>query len=95
VEDLLESGRLLDGILTLVLLELGALALWRRQTGAGIPLASLLPNLAAGACLLLALRAAATGAAWPWVVLWLTLALPCHALDLRARWARPTAKNLA
>jgi hypothetical protein len=42
-------------------------------------------NLAAGACLLLALRAALTQAGWPWVALFLTAALVAHIGDFRRR----------
>ncbi len=39
-----------------------------------------------GICLLLALRAALAGVAWPWTPAALTLALIAHLLDLRQRW---------
>lgn len=51
------------------------------------PLATLrmlLPAL----CLLLALRCALAGRAWPWVPLALTAALVVHVWDLAARWKR-------
>jgi hypothetical protein len=39
-----------------------------------------------GICLLLAVRAALAGAAWPWVPMTLAAALVAHLLDLRSRW---------
>jgi apolipoprotein N-acyltransferase len=46
------------------------------------------PTLRAGAALLLALRAAITGAAWPWIAAWLAAAGLAHLADLRTRWSR-------
>jgi len=41
-----------------------------------------------GAMLVLALRAALSGGAWPWIAVFLFLALPLHLLDLTRRWRR-------
>ena len=38
-----------------------------------------------GAAMMLALRAALTGAEWQWVAVWLTVSLPLHLADLRHR----------
>ena len=38
-----------------------------------------------GAVMMLALRAALTGAGWQWVAIWLTVSLPLHLADLRHR----------
>jgi hypothetical protein len=56
------SGRIVDGILLLVACEALALAWIGRRRGP--PLPSLLANLASGAALMLALRAALVGAGW-------------------------------
>jgi hypothetical protein len=84
--ELLANGRLVDGILALMLAEGAVLVLYRMRTGGGVPALPLVANLAAGACLLLALRAAMTGAGpaqiWPL----LAAALFAHVLDLRLRW---------
>jgi hypothetical protein len=48
-----------------------------------------LANLAAGACLLLALRAALTGASWPPVAAWLLAALLANLVDLAERLRPP------
>lgn len=61
-------------------LEFVWLVVARRRTAVGA-LSALLP----GACLVLALRFALTGAAWPWAVLAVTASLPAHLWDLRRR----------
>ncbi|KGE05227.1 hypothetical protein [Pseudohaliea rubra] len=73
------SGRVVDVILLLVVLE----ALLSFRLGRGT---ALLPNLAAGACLLLALRAVLTGASGAVLGLWLALAGVAHAFDVAARF---------
>ena len=83
---LFASGRIVDLILLLVLAEAVGLGLLRRATGQGPPPAALLPDLAAGACLLLALRFALRGAAWPVVAACLLGSLVAHLADLRGRW---------
>jgi hypothetical protein len=80
--ELFASGRIVDLIVALMVLEGLALMTWRRWSGRGPRALDLVLNLAAGAALLLALRAALTGSAWPWVALPLTLALPLHLADL-------------
>lgn len=87
VEAVFASGRIVDIALALMALE--ALGLWayRRAQGRSFPLADIAWNLGAGACLLLALRAALTGAGWPWIALFLTVALVAHIGDFRRRLA--------
>jgi len=79
VEGWFASGRIVDALLLLVLLE----AVLFLRAGRG---RTLLPNLAAGACLLLALRAALTGAPVALLGLWLALAGVAHGLDVAGRW---------
>jgi hypothetical protein len=86
MQQLVVSGRIVDLILLLVVLEVVVLGYIRARRGSGIAWRSLLPNLFAGAALLLALRAAITGAAWPWIALWLAVAGLAHLADLRTRW---------
>ena len=86
VADLFASGRIVDLILALMAAEAVVLAVHYRRTGRGVPLPDLAVNLAAGAGLLLALRAALTGAVWAWTAGWLTLALAAHLADLARRW---------
>jgi len=85
VEALFASGRVVDIALALMLLEAVGLWAYRRARSQAFPAADVAWNLAAGACLLLALRAALTQAAWPWVALFLTAALIAHIGDFRRR----------
>lgn len=86
MQQLVVSGRIVDLILLLVVVEVAVLGYIRARRGSGIAWWALLPNLLAGAALLLALRAAITGAAWPWIALWLAVAGLAHLADLRTRW---------
>jgi hypothetical protein len=88
VSELVASGRIVDLILGFMLLEGLALALWHRRTGRGLAPLDVLANVLAGACLLLALRAALVGAAWFWIAFALSAALFAHLLDLARRWRR-------
>lgn len=81
-----QSGRIIDVIVALVLLEALALSLRHRVTLRGPSPAELFPNLASGLCLMLAVRAALTGSAWTWVALALALSLVAHLVDLGQRW---------
>jgi hypothetical protein len=82
------SGAFVDAVIAFTLLEGLALLAWHRSSGRGPAPAAWLPNLAAGLCLMLALRAAIAGAAWPWIVAAVAGAGVAHALDLRRRWPR-------
>ncbi|MEQ8264847.1 hypothetical protein [Pseudohaliea sp.] len=79
MESWFASGRIVDALLLLVLVE----AIVFLCAGRG---RMLLPNLAAGACLLLALRSALTGAPVALTGLWLALAGVAHGLDVAGRW---------
>jgi hypothetical protein len=70
----------------LVVVEFAVLGDIRARRGSGIAWRALLPNLVAGAALLLALRAAITGTAWPWIAVWLAVAGLAHEAGLRTRW---------
>ena len=85
VEALFASGRVVDIALALMALEAVGLWAYRRARAQPFPLADVAWNLAAGACLLLALRAALTQTGWPWVALFLTAALVAHIGDFRRR----------
>jgi len=80
------SGRIVDLILVLMAAEAVGLILYRRATGRGIAPLDLIVNLAAGACLLLAVRAALGGAGWGWIAASLAAALAAHLADLGRRW---------
>jgi hypothetical protein len=84
--ELFASGRLVDLILLLVVLQTIALGLYWRWTRRGIAPADLLPNVIAGACLLLALRLTLGGAGWMACCASLAAAGLAHLVDLRRRW---------
>lgn len=86
MSEVFASGRIVDLILVLVVLEGGAIAAYHHRTGHGPALLDILGNLLAGAGLLLALRAALTGAWWGWIALCLFAALLAHMIDLWRRW---------
>jgi len=88
VTTLFADGRVIDVILALVVIEAVAVIAYWRRTGRGIAAGRLLPNLLAGAFLLLALRAALDAAGGAWIALWLAAALAAHATDLATRWRR-------
>jgi hypothetical protein len=90
MQQLVESGRIVDLILLLVVIEVVVLGVLRDRGGRGIGWRELLPNLLAGAALLLALRSAITGATWPWIATWLAAAGLAHVADLRIRWQGKT-----
>lgn len=86
--DLFASGHIVDAILVLVGLEALLLLSLRARRGGGPAPASLLANLASGAALMLSLRAALTGAAWPAVAAWLSVALCAHLAEMTLRFRR-------
>ncbi|WP_200935797.1 hypothetical protein [Methylobacterium sp. Leaf117] len=91
MEALLASGHLLDAILLLVAIEALALILWSRRVRGTWPVA-LLFNLGSGAALMLALRAALTGAAWPAIAGGLAVSGLAHGAEMALRlglFARP------
>jgi hypothetical protein len=82
---------LIDVVIGFTLCEGLLLAWWHRRTGRGIAPESLLPNLAAGLCLMLALRGALAHGVGSVTVLWLMAAGGAHAADLWRRWPRENA----
>lgn len=74
------QGHAIDLILGIVLLEALWLMRWQGWTLRAAA-ACLLP----GVILLLALRAALVGMAWPWIALALVLSFPAHLADLMLR----------
>ncbi len=82
---LVASGRIVDPILLLVVAEAVLVVLRPALFG---PRAPLLAGLAAGAGLLLALRAGLSGAPWPWIAGALALAGGAHLTELALRRAR-------
>ncbi len=82
MEQFFASGHAVDFVLAVLAVEL--IVLLRRGWSPVDALAMLLP----AALMLLGLRAALTGAAWPWIALPLALSLPVHLLDLARRQSR-------
>jgi hypothetical protein len=75
-----------DLVLAIVAIELVAITTYWRASGRGIGPSQLLPNLFAGALLLLALRFALSACSWPWYTACLALAGIANVADLRQRW---------
>ena len=88
LESLFVSGRVIDAILVLMALEGAMLLAYYRATGKGVGPRALLPFLAAGVCLMLALRTALTGGGWTGVAAMLSLAFVFHLTDIVLRWRR-------
>ncbi|MGF1456774.1 MAG: hypothetical protein ACFB6R_15510 [Alphaproteobacteria bacterium] len=84
--ELFQSGRIIDLILLLILLEIAGLTWLRRRLGHGPYLGDLLPIILSGAFLMLAVRTALTGAPWTWTAACLLAALVSHGVDLVRRW---------
>ncbi len=86
MDELISSGRVVDLILGVIVIEVLVLPRWRRrQGGPSGRMAVLLASLP-GIFLLLALRAALTRAGWGWIALFLAGSFPAHLADL---WRRP------
>ncbi|WP_010184102.1 hypothetical protein [Sphingomonas sp. PAMC 26605] len=77
------QGHAIDVILGVLLVEAVWLVRWRNWPP-GAAVLCLLP----GAALLLAVRAALIGLAWPWVALALALSFPAHLADVMSRTRR-------
>ena len=87
------NGHLVDLVIAITLLEAMALAMYKRVTGRGIALRDYAANLAAGLCLMLAVRSALVNSVWYWTALCLLAAGLAHATDLWLRWQhRPLPK---
>jgi hypothetical protein len=81
--DLLTSPHWIDLIGILVALEGLLIIRWR-----GLPPMATVRMLLPAVFLLLALRCALAGMAWPWVPAALTVALVVHLWEVAARWRR-------
>ena len=86
MSDLFASGRLVDLILLIVAIEAIVLIVYWRATGKGIAPRNLLPNLIAGALLLLALRLTIAGAGWMAICGCLAAAGVANVVDVMRRW---------
>lgn len=88
MKELFASGRIVELILGLMLLEAVVLWMYHRRSGIGIRPLDLVLNLAAGALLLLALRAALVDPDPLATAPYLAVALLAHLADLSRRWQR-------
>jgi hypothetical protein len=79
------SGHVVDAILALMILQFALLCVLRVVIAKSRPPLAYLPTLLAGAALLLALRAALTGADWSAIAAWLLASLFAHLVDLFLR----------
>ncbi len=86
MQEFFSSGRVVDLVLLVMVIEAIVLGLHHRRTGRGIAFVDMLANLASGFCLLLALRAALGGMSWPWIGAALTASFAGHLLDVSRRW---------
>ena len=84
----LARGHVVDVAIAVIVAEAFALLAYRRLTGRGPAAREYLVHLGAGLALMLALRAALSGLAWPWLALALLLAGAAHFVDLRLRLHR-------
>jgi hypothetical protein len=80
VESFFASGHAVDLVLAVLAVE----AVWLMVRGN--PPRAVLAMLLPAALILLGLRAALTGMAWPWVAIPLALSFPVHLIDLAARF---------
>jgi len=88
MENLISGGRIVDLILLVMAAEAVFLLAYRRRAGKGLAPMAVVLMLLPGAFLLLALRAALTGASSTAIVGWLAAALVAHVADLWARQSR-------
>jgi hypothetical protein len=79
VEAFFSSGRAVDVVLLVLAIE----AIWLKARGQAW--ADIAPALLPAVLMMLALRAALTGMAWPFISLPLALAFPVHLYDLKRR----------
>lgn len=85
VSELVQSGRIADLLLTVIGLEAVLLVVLRRRLGR-MAAFDMIPNLAAGAFLLLALKFALIDAGWVAIAACLAFAGLAHLADVRQRW---------
>jgi hypothetical protein len=86
LEAMVSDGTIVPLILALVVAEGIALTVFHRLTGRGPAPAALVANLAAGGCLLLALRSALRGDSASAVSGWLAAGFVAHLCDITLRW---------
>lgn len=83
---LFASGRLVDLVIAVAVIEAAVLLMYWRRGRHGIAPGDFLPNLCAGVLLLLALRVTLGGGGWMPTSGLLAAAGVAHLLDVRRRW---------
>ena len=86
IEASLISGRLLDAILCLIVIEGIVIIVAHRYNPARPSPRTLIPNLVSGAALMLGIRLALSQAEWYWLTLCLSVSLLAHLTDLALRY---------
>lgn len=81
------SGQVADVVLAVMIIEGILLTLAYKRNGRGISPTILWCGLAAGIGLVLALRAALTGASWHWIAAALSASFVAHICDVWLRWS--------
>jgi RsiW-degrading membrane proteinase PrsW (M82 family) len=86
LQNLIVSGRVVDLVLAVMVVE--ALLLWfyHRSTGKGLTAVEIIITMLAGVFLLIAMRAALTGGDWTLIAMCLTASFAVHLTDLALRW---------
>jgi hypothetical protein len=79
MDEFFASGRAVDVVLLVLLVE----AIWLKRRGRHWT--DIVPALLPAVLMMIALRAALTGMAWPFVSIPLALAFPVHLYDLKRR----------
>ena len=88
LDALVSSGRAVDIVLAVLIVEALVLLVYRRLTGRGIATAQLLTAVGAGACLALALRISLTDGGSLAIAMLLAVGGLFHLADLVQRWQR-------
>lgn len=86
IGELIESGRIIDFILLMVVAEALLLIVVHKWSGMGPKPSRLIPNLAAGGSLLFAVKAALADAGAMTIAAILLVSLIAHVWDLAMRW---------
>jgi hypothetical protein len=81
-----QSGHVAHLILVVMAIEAFVLIIVYKKTKRGMRPSRIIMSLAAGAALVLALRAALTGEGWMWIAVALTISFLVHIVDMYWRW---------
>ena len=86
LQELVESGRIVDIMLVVIALEIAALIGYRVVTGKGLSVPSIILNVGAGGSLMVALKLLYDGVGWQLIAAALVASLFFHTGDLVYRW---------